>query len=75
MFFVPRPIWSVIMSDQYPEKRSESGNCIRFAEGGMGGGRDEDECSRFLSAIPVVTVPFPILALFLNKLSLAVVQM
>ena len=35
----------------------------------------EDECPWFLSAISLVTVPFPILALFLNKLSLMVVQM
>ena len=36
-FYVKRPIWSVIMSDQYPKKRSESVDCIRCAGGEMGG--------------------------------------
>ena len=36
-FYVMRPIWSVIMSGQYPKKRSESADCIRCAEGEMGG--------------------------------------
>ena len=36
-FYVTRPIWSVIMSGQYPKKRSESADCIRCARGEMGG--------------------------------------
>ena len=40
-----------------------------------GGGGDEDEGSLLWPASPLVTMPCPVLALFLNKLSLAVVQM
>ena len=40
-----------------------------------GGGGDEDEGSLFWPASPLVKMPCPVLALFLNKLSLAVVQM
>ena len=51
---------------------------VRIVSGARGvgwGWGDKDERSGFLSAIPLVTVPFPILALFSNKLSLAIVQM
>ena len=40
-----------------------------------GGGGDEDKGSLLWPASPLVTMPCPVLALFLNKLSLAVVQM
>ena len=70
-FYVMRPIWSVIMSGQYPKKRSESADCIRCAGGEMGG-VDEDEGSLLWPASPLVTTPCPVLALFLSKLSLAV---
>ena len=36
---------------------------------------DEDEGSLLWPASPLVTTPCPVLALFLNNLSLAVVQM
>ena len=66
----------MIISGQYPNKRSESADCIRCAGGemGAGGGGDEDEGSLLWPASPLVTTPCPVLALFLNKLSLAVVQ-
>ena len=68
-FYVMRPIWSVIMSGQYPKKRSESADCIRCAGGEMG---HEDESSWLWPVSPLVTTPCPVLALFLSKLSLAV---
>ena len=43
-FYVTRSIWSVIMSGQYPKKRSESADCIRCTGGEIRGMKKRALC-------------------------------
>ena len=65
----------MIIGGQYPKKRSESADCVRCAGGEMGGGGGMKTRALLWPVSPLVTTPCPVLALLLNKLSLAVVQM
>ena len=49
------------------QKKDRRVRIVSDARGVGWGWGDEDECSGFLSAIPLVNVPFPTLTLFSNK--------